>query len=290
VDKGTFLGCFLGAGLIVFSVILGGWDNLLLFFNIQAVLIVFGGAAASVLIAFPFRTVLKLPVFICRCFVHDEPQPQQMIEQIVALAETARRKGLLALEYHLDEITDLFLADGIRMVVDGLSAENVEKILNSEINAMNIRHKHGYSMIAHYGKFTPAFGMIGTLIGLVLMFAHLDPDTIGTGMAVAILTTLYGSAVAYLLLLPIAEKLAILNNSEIQLREMILKGVLAIQNGEHPRVIRMKLQTNLLPDERPKDDYFTKNENLEININFDENQKEDDEEEKEITPNQKTAA
>jgi chemotaxis protein MotA len=110
-------------------------------------------------------------------------------------------------------------------------------------------------LIANYGKFTPAFGMIGTLVGLVLMFAHLNPETIGTGMAVAILTTLYGAVVSYLLFLPIAEKLAILNDSETQLHEMILTGILAIQAGEHPRVIRMKLQTCLITGERPEDDY-----------------------------------
>jgi chemotaxis protein MotA len=283
VDKGTFFGCFLGLGLIVFAVVWGGWDNLLLFCNIPAVFIVFGGAAASVLIAFPFKTVLKLPAFIRQSFVHKEHHPQQIIEQIIALAETARRNGLLLLEDHLETIEEPFLADGVRMVVDGLSAENVERILNSEINSMNLRHKHGRSLIAHYGKFTPAFGMIGTLVGLVLMFAHLDPNTIGTGMAVAILTTLYGAVVSYLLLLPIAEKLAILNDSEIQIHEMILKGVLALQNGEHPRVIRMKLQTYLLPEERLKEDYFIKN-------NKPEDEEENEYQEQKTIPQEKIAA
>ncbi|MDR2756450.1 MAG: MotA/TolQ/ExbB proton channel family protein [Planctomycetaceae bacterium] len=285
MDKGTFLGCFLGMGLIVFAVVLSGLDNLLLFLNIPAFLIVFGGAIASVLIAFPFKTVLKLPLYLRKSFIHEEPHLQTAINQIVVLSEVARRKGLLALEYHLDEINDPFLAEGIQMVVDGLPAENVEKILNSEINAMNIRHKQGRSLIANYGKFTPAFGMIGTLIGLVLMFAHLNPETIGTGMAVAILTTLYGAAVSYLLLLPIAEKLAILNDSEVQIREMMLEGILAIQTGNHPRVIRMKLQTYLLPNERPKDVYFTQDDDSEINLNTEENN-----EEKEIPTKEKTAA
>ncbi|MDR3198856.1 MAG: motility protein A [Planctomycetaceae bacterium] len=263
MDKGTFFGCFLGMGLIVFAVVLGGADNLLLFLNLPAFLIVFGGAIASVMIAFPLKTVFRLPLYLRKSFVHEEPQPQHIINQIVALAETARRNGLLALEYQLDDIREPFLVEGIRMVVDGLPAENVEKILNSEINTMNLRHKHGRSLIANYGKFTPAFGMIGTLVGLVLMFARLNPETIGTGMAVAILTTLYGAVVSYLLLLPIAEKLAILNDSEVQLREMMLKGILAIQTGDHPRVVRMKLQTYLLPEERPKDNFFTQNNTVE---------------------------
>jgi chemotaxis protein MotA len=267
VDRGTFFGCILGVGLIVFAIILGGWDNLFLFWNIPAMLIVFGGAIASVMIAFPLKTVFKLPVYLRKSFIHEELHPQNMINQIVALAETARRNGLLALEYHLEEFNDSFLSEGVQMIVDGLPSESVEKILNAEINAMNIRHKLGRSLIANYGKFTPAFGMIGTLVGLVLMFAHLNPETIGTGMAVAILTTLYGAVVSYLLLLPIAEKLAILNDSEIQWREMILTGILAIQAGEHPRVIRMKLQTYLVPDERPKEDYSAKNDFAETEIN-----------------------
>ncbi|MDR2705117.1 MAG: MotA/TolQ/ExbB proton channel family protein [Planctomycetaceae bacterium] len=267
MDRGTFFGCFLGAGLIVFAIVLGGWDNLFLFWNIPAMLIVFGGAIASVMIAFPLKTVRKLPAYLRKSFVHEELQPQPLINQIVALAETARRNGLLALEYHLEEINDSFLAEGIQMVVDGLPSECIEKILRAEVNAMNVRHKLGRSLIANYGKFTPAFGMIGTLVGLVLMFAHLNPETIGTGMAVAILTTLYGAVVSYLLLLPIAEKLAILNDSEMQWREMILTGILAIQAGEHPRVIRMKLQTYLLPNERPKENYSDKNDLAENEIN-----------------------
>jgi chemotaxis protein MotA len=265
VDKGTFFGCFLGAGLIVFAVILGGLDNLSLFLNIPAFLIVFGGAIAAVMVAFPLKTVLRLPLYLRKSFFHEEPRPHQIIDQIVALAQTARRNGLLALEYHLDEIQDSFLTEGVRMVVDGLPAECVEKILKSEINTMNSRHKQGRSLIAHSGKFTPAFGMIGTLIGLVLMFAHLNPETIGTGMAVAILTTLYGAVFSYLLLLPVAGKLAVLNDSENQMREMMLTGILAIQNGEHPHVIRMKLQTYLSPEERPKEDYFNKYNSFEEN-------------------------
>ncbi|MDR0336268.1 MAG: MotA/TolQ/ExbB proton channel family protein, partial [Planctomycetaceae bacterium] len=161
-DKGTFFGIFLGFGLIVFSVVLGGLDNLWLFCNIPAILIVFGGAAASILIAFPVGVVFRFFLFVRKSFVHEELQPQHIIEQIVTLTETARRNGLLALEDFSENIKEPFLADGIRMVVDGFSAENIEKILRSEINSMNQRHKQGYALIVHSGKFTPAFGMIGT--------------------------------------------------------------------------------------------------------------------------------
>ncbi|MDR1962896.1 MAG: MotA/TolQ/ExbB proton channel family protein [Planctomycetaceae bacterium] len=263
MDKGTVFGFILGVGFIVFAIVLSGLDNVFLFWNISAVLIVFGGAISAVLIAFPLKTVLKSPTYLRKSFIHEENNPQAIIEQIVTLSETARRQGLLALENHLEEIENPFLAEGIQMVVDGLPTESVEKILNSEINAMNVRHKQGRSLIANYGRFTPAFGMIGTLVGLILMFAHLDPETIGTGMAVAILTTLYGAVVSYLLFLPIAEKLATLNDSELQMREMMLQGVIALQTGEHPRVIRLKLQTYLAPEERPKDIYLAPNSMIE---------------------------
>jgi chemotaxis protein MotA len=256
MDRGTIFGCIFGAGFIVFAVAVGGIDNLLLFWNVPAMLIVFGGAFAAVMIAYPLKSVLKLATYISKGFFHKEDHPQKIIEQIVSLSEAARREGILALESRLYEIDDPFLVNGIQMVVDGLPPVTIEKILSSELDSMNIRHNRGRTVISSLGKFTPAFGMIGTLIGLVLMFAHFNPETIGAGMAVAILTTLYGSVVSYLFLLPIAEKLATLNDSELQLREMMLKGITAIQAGEHPRVIRLKLLTCIPPNERPQNETY----------------------------------
>ncbi len=188
MDIGTIVGCLLGSFLIVASIALGGIAKLFIFWDTASVLIVGGGAIASVMVAYPMRTVLKSFGYFKNTLVNSNPDPLAAITQLVSLAETARREGLLALENRMDEINDPFLANGIRMAVDGMSPEVVESIMNTEIDAINGRHNYARSVVANFGKYAPAFGMIGTLVGLVLMLADLDPEKIGSGMAVALLT------------------------------------------------------------------------------------------------------
>ena len=254
MDLGTTIGCILGSALIVLAIAIGGLDKLIIFWDMPSVLIVFGGAIASVMIAYPMKTVLKTLNVTKMTFVNKEHSPIDAIMQIVSLAETARRDGLLALENRMEEISDPFLAGGIRMAVDGMSPEVVESNMNTKIDSINGRHTSGQGLIANYGKYCPAFGMIGTLIGLVLMLADLDPATIGKGMAVALLTTLYGAVAANLFLLPMADKLGFINEGELLVMDITLKGVLAIQAGENPRVIKQKLLTYVTPNERPVDE------------------------------------
>ncbi len=251
MDLGTIIGSLLGSGLILTSIALGGIDKLIIFWDTPSVLIVFGGALASVMVAYPMKTVLKTINVIKMTVFNKEQSPIETITQLVSLAETARREGLLALENRMEEITDPFLAGGIRMAVDGMSPEVVESIMNTEIDAINGRHGSGKGLIANFGKYCPAFGMIGTLIGLVLMLADLDPDTIGAGMAVALLTTLYGAVASNLFLLPMADKLGFLNDDELLVMDITLKGIVAIQAGENPRVIKQKLLTYIPPNDRP---------------------------------------
>jgi chemotaxis protein MotA len=154
----------------------------------------------------------------------------------------------------MDEIDDNpLLATGIRMAVDGMSPEVVESVMNIEIDSVNGRHSYGKTVLGKMGQYAPAFGMIGTLIGLVLMLADLDPETIGAGMAVALLTTLYGAILSNLMFLPWADKLGMINDDEIQCMEITLKGVIAIQSGENPRVIKQKLLMYLPPSQRPEE-------------------------------------
>ncbi len=254
MDIGTIAGCLLGSLLIVASIALGGFNKLLTFWDTASVLVVGGGAIASVMVAYPMKTVLKSFGYFKNTLFNKTPEPLSAILQLVSLAETARREGLLALENRMDEIDDPFLANGIRMAVDGMSPEVVESIMNTEIDAINARHNYARSVVANFGKYAPAFGMIGTLIGLVLMLADLDPDTIGVGMAVALLTTLYGAIVSNLFFLPMADKLGFLNDNELQVMEITLKGVIAIQAGENPRVIKQKLLTYIPPAERPAEE------------------------------------
>jgi len=139
------------------------------------------------------------------------------------------------------------------MAVDGMSPEVVESVMNINIDAVNARHQFGKTILGKYGQYAPAFGMIGTLIGLVLMLVDLNPDTIGAGMAVALLTTLYGAVVSNLMFLPWADKLSLINDDEMQCMEITLKGVIAIQSGENPRVIKQKLLMYLPASQRPEE-------------------------------------
>ncbi|GHT11540.1 flagellar motor protein MotP [Planctomycetales bacterium] len=247
----NIIGLVLGWGLIVTSIALGGFDKLPVFWDAPSVCIVFGGALASMLVAYPLKDILKTHVFTLITFTAKDRDPLKVIEQIVTLAETARREGLLSLENHMEEIDNPLLAAGIRMAVDGMSPEVVESIMNTEIDAVNGRHNYGRGIVANFGKYAPAFGMIGTLVGLVLMLADLDPDKVGTGMAVALLTTLYGAILSNLMFLPWADKLGFINDEEMRCMDITLKGVIAIQSGENPRVVKQKLLMYLPPAQRP---------------------------------------
>lgn len=254
MDIATVTGMLLGTGLILTSICLGGFDKLLVFWDTPSVLIVFGGAVASVLVAYPMKAVINSIKYNMMAIFHREFDPLATILQIVSLAETARREGLLSLENRMEEIDDPFLSGGIRMAVDGMSPEVVEAIMNTEIDAVNARHNYGRSVVANFGKYAPAFGMIGTLVGLVLMLADLDPDKVGSGMAVALLTTLYGAILSNLFFLPMADKLGFINDFELQVMEITLKGVVSIQAGENPRIIKQKLLTYVSPNDRPADE------------------------------------
>ena len=249
----NIIGLLLGWGLIVMAIALGGFDKLKTFVDIPSVFIVIGGTFASLFVAYPLATVLGAHKYILVSFTAKDRDPVQAIEQIVALSEAARREGLLSLENHMEEIDNPFLATGIRMAVDGMSPEVVESVMNIEIDAVGGRHLYGKTVLGKLGQYAPAFGMIGTLIGLVLMLADLDPETIGAGMAVALLTTLYGAIISNLMFLPWADKLALINDDEMQIMEITLKGVIAIQSGENPRVIKQKLLMYLPPSKRPEE-------------------------------------
>ena len=253
MDIGTLVGCIIGGILLFCAATIGGPEGFAAFCSLSAFLIVFGGSAAAMLIAFPLKSLRKALGAAKKCLFQPKNNPQITIDQIVTFAENVRRGGLLAQESRLDEIRDPFLAEGLLMVVDGLQPATVGNILNSEIEAMQYRHQQNRNIVQQCGKYAPAFGMIGTLIGLVLMLTRLDAETVGPGMAVAILTTLYGVIAANLVFMPIAEKLRQHHDAEMLNKTLIVCGVLAIQAGEHPRIIRLKLQTFLPPNERQEE-------------------------------------
>jgi chemotaxis protein MotA len=260
MDTSTLIACILG-GLILFcAVVFGGQAGFAPFWSVPALFIVLGGTAIALFVAFPLNAIVKSLSAIRKCFTTSMSDAKNIIAQVVSFAESARREGLLAQERRLDEVRDPFLAEGLHLIVDGLPPATVESILNSEIEAMQHRHQQSGNIMLYCGRCAPAFGMIGTLIGLVLMLTELDAETVGPGMAVAILTTLYGLLAANLVFMPMAEKLKQLHGAEMRIKTMIVRGVLAIQSGEHPRIIQMKLLTFLSPEERPNEDKIARDD------------------------------
>ena len=212
------------------------------FVDPPAAIMVFGGGLCVVLTSVPLKTFLGLPKILLKlCFNRAEDFPA-LIEELVRLAETARKDGLLALEAKVQEISNHTIVLGIQMAVDGTRPEVIEEIFRSEMYAEEGRHHAGKRMLELMGRCGPAFGMIATLLGLILMLGNLDdPDSIGPTMAMALVGTLYGAAMANMICIPCAEKLAYLSRQEMLGKEIVLKGILGIQAGENPRVIEQKL-------------------------------------------------
>jgi chemotaxis protein MotA len=178
-----------------------------------------------------------------------------IIKQIIDLSNTARKEGLLALEEAAGNLEDAFMKKGIGLIVDGTEPELVKAILEAEIDAMSERHKENYTFFADVAGMGPSWGMIGTLLGLVLMLQNMsDPSSIGPSMAVALITTLYGSILANWICAPTAGKLGIFNDMELQVKEIMIEGLLSIQAGENPRVIEEKLKSFLAPKDRGASD------------------------------------
>lgn len=250
MDIATLLGLIGAIGLIVGSMVLGT-APLTAYMDIPSVLVVIGGAMAACMICFPLKSILGTPKVMMKVLLNKSEDLQALIQQLVALAETARRDGLLALESKIAEIKNPLVKAGIQMAVDGATPESVEEVLRTEVSALSTRHKEGKSIMDQAGRFAPAYGMIGTLMGLIMMLSDMsDPSGIGAGMAVALITTLYGAIAANVVFQPFAEKLGLLSKKELMATEIAIRGVLAIQSGESPRAIDQKLQTFIPPKQR----------------------------------------
>jgi chemotaxis protein MotA len=250
MDIATIVGVLVGVLIMVASVLIGG-APFAIFVNYPSLLCVFGGATAAVLICYPIRAMKLLPFSFLKTVFNKSPRTPEIIQQIVTLAEVARREGILALDARLEEVPNKFIKMGIQMAIDGTKPEVIQDVLHTEIAAIASRHSQCKGIMDQLGKSAPAFGMIGTLLGLVMMLNNMsDPSSIGSGMAVALLTTLYGAVVSNLFCLPMSEKLSFYNREEIQTLELIVRGVIAIQSGENPRVIEQKLQAVLHPNSR----------------------------------------
>jgi chemotaxis protein MotA len=188
---------------------------------------------------------------IKNAFLTKKRSNDKLVAEIVRYGEIARRDGILALEAVLGEIDDAFLARAVQLAVDGSDPEVIAETLQAEMDNLSSRHKSGKRVLDLVGKYAPAYGMIGTLIGLVLMLNNLaDSSKIGPSMAVALLTTLYGALMSYLIANPMADKLELRSEEELQRMRIVSEGIIAIQSGDNPKIVGQKLQIFLPPAER----------------------------------------
>ena len=249
MDVATVIGIIAGFGLIFISIILGG--SLDTFINVPAVVIVIGGTISATLINYPLTDVVGILGPIRNAFFNQDLNPQGLIKTLTEFATIARREGILALETHANEAEDEFLGKSIQLAIDGTAPELIRDILTTEVAFMEDRHNRGQSILNAMGASAPAFGMIGTLIGLVQMLAGMeDPSSIGLGMAVALLTTLYGAVLANVVFIPTAGKLKVRTAGELLVKEITIEGILSIQSGDNPRVVEQKLKAFVSPELR----------------------------------------
>lgn len=253
MDIASLVGLLLGVVMVVFGIISsGGVAAMGNFIDVPSVIITIGGSLSSVL------ACNKMPDFINglkgMTLAIKEPSvgsAGETISNIINLSNISRKEGILALEEAANGIEDEFMKKGIMLVVDGTDPELVRGILETDLGCLEDRHKKTIGMWEKWGEMGPAWGMIGTLVGLVNMLQNLtDSSTIGPNMAVALLTTLYGSLIANWLTGPIATKLKVDNDLEIMMKNITVEGLLSIQAGENPRVIEEKLKSFLAPSER----------------------------------------
>ena len=247
MDIATVIGLVLGSVLVLLTIILGGSPGI--FVNIPGLIIVVGGSLSTLFIKFPLSDVFNAVKVTMNAFFVRVSDPQDLITEMVNLATVARKNGILALEQQ--EISDGFTKQAVSYCVDGYEQEFIEENLLNDIGILQQRHEMGQKIFRGLGDAAPAFGMIGTLIGLVQMLAAMDdPKKIGPAMAVALLTTLYGALLANLVFIPIADKLELRSNHEVLCRKLILDGVLAVQKGISPRMLRDSLLAYLAPKDR----------------------------------------
>ncbi len=244
MDLGTIIGLAVGAAMLLWSILMA--SDIAPFIDYPSIIMVGGGSICAALISFPIENVLAVARVTRNAFFKRAKDSRTVIAEMVKYAELARRDGILALESVTASIDDPFVISAIQMAVDGTDPAMIEAILLSDLQAVEARHAEGKALFDNIGKFAPAFGMIGTLVGLVIMLKNMgNPDKIGPAMAVALLTTFYGAVVSNVIALPMAEKLGRRSKEEILLKMIVIKGVMAIQSGDNPRIVEQKLKTFL---------------------------------------------
>ncbi|WP_027108803.1 motility protein A [Lacticigenium naphthae] len=247
------IGLVVGIGLILWSMSSSG--PLIGFFDGPSLIIVVAGSFSALLISFPFTVLKKVPSLLKKMFFAPNDDRRELIDLITGISKKMRREGALAIEDDIASLTNPLLIYGLQMVVDGVDGETIEELMELEYEQITSRHSVGQMVFLKWGEYAPAFGMIGTLIGLIAMLSDLaDPTKIGTGMATALLTTFYGSFLANMVFLPIAKNLEEQSREEMKTFDLIMEGVMSLQKGQNPRVIEQKLVSFLSTSEKGLDE------------------------------------
>ena len=247
MDIATILGLIGAFAAIAVSIMMGA--SPMGFYDVPSIIIVVGGTVSTAFIMFPLGTLFSTLKVMKKTFVTPNQDLTKNINEIVMLADKARKESLVALEKVF--VPDPYMSRGVQLVADGTEEHLVRSVLEIEIENLKSRHKRGQDVLKAMGSSAPAFGMIGTLIGLVQMLQNLDdPKSIGPAMAVALLTTFYGAILANCLFLPMARKLEERSQDEVSCMQMTLEGIISILNGDHPMIIKEKLYSYLTPAKR----------------------------------------
>ena len=270
-DIGSVIGLFLSYTLVFLAIVEPGWfvsisttvnqvfvsinQNVGIFIDLPTFMIVLGGSFGAVIANFKLSDMKKIPSLAIQAILApSEEDESTTINQIVELSQEARVNGLLSLEPKIKEIESTFLRTGLEMVVDGTDVEDIRESMENDLAFMQRRHQKGQQIFLQFGMFCPAFGMVGTLVGLVKMMTDLtDIVQIAANMQVALLTTFWGSLIANTFALPIAGKLQTISNNEVIIKEMMIEGVLSIPKGENPKVLKRYLETFIAPKRRAQD-------------------------------------
>lgn len=250
MDLATLLGLLIGLGGLIGGFLLEG-GTIGMLWQVTAFMIVLGGTIGATMISFSMDEFKKLPYFFKSLFIQEKIDYVSVLDTLVETADKARREGLLSLESQLSSIDDKFLARGLQLVIDGTDPELTRNMLEMEIEAYESGKEVGSNIFMAAGGFSPTMGIIGTVMGLVHVLSSMsEPDQLGGAIAVAFIATLYGVSFANVLWIPFGSKIKLNTQKEVLLMDLILEGILSIQAGENPRVIREKLMTFLPPETR----------------------------------------
>jgi len=267
LDRSTILGFLLGTGLIIFAIVSQG--SLVTFVSLASFFIVTGGVVAATMINYSLENIKDSFQTITRMMGSQEVDLRTDMELLSLFSRRVRTEGLLVLDSDIKHVENQFLKNALQLAVDGFKKESLDSILRDEIKSSERQTEVSVNVMMSMSNYAPAFGMIGTVIGMVLMLQNIqDPEQLGAGLSVALLTTLYGTVLANMLLVPLAGKLEYLSELDNNRKEMFRTGILSMIDGENPRIMEKKMLIHVDPHDRAE--YVKYHENMRISKERDE--------------------